>query len=334
MKALKIILVTIAAIIGVLFIITLFLPSEMHVEQSITIDAPKPAVFKQVNDLKNWEKWSEWHLMDTTGIFDYSDPSSGQGAKMSWDSDDESLGSGSIEIIESKPYDYIKTRLSFYNEKFGNGEWTFNDIDGKTEVKWEMNGELGFLLKWLKGTMENEVSKQFAEGLEKIKNLAESEPAAEIEISVVDYPEKTIIAIKDTIPMGPDAIAGALSEHYGKLFNFASNNKLEFAGMPMAITHAWDSTQWIFEAALPVASQGKTETDGEIYFTTTPSGQMVHATHIGPYEGLEPVYNELMKYIQENGYQISGNSFEVYANDPTKVAPEEIRTEIYFPVTK
>ena len=42
-------------------------------------------------------------------------------------------------------------------------------------------------------------------------------------------------------------------------------------------------------------------------------------------------YN-FIAHIKKNGYEINGDSWEEYIDDPTKVPSEEVRTNIYFPV--
>ncbi len=55
----------------------------------------------------------------------------------------------------------------------------------------------------------------------------------------------------------------------------------------------------------------------------------------GPHEDFTPAYQELMEWIQSNGYQIIGPNRESYLLGPmANLAPEKYVTEIQFPVTK
>ncbi|MEP6793643.1 MAG: SRPBCC family protein, partial [Saprospiraceae bacterium] len=47
-----------------LILFSLLLPKEVTISRSITVSAPIDRVFDQVNDLRNWEKWSPWKRMD------------------------------------------------------------------------------------------------------------------------------------------------------------------------------------------------------------------------------------------------------------------------------
>ena len=64
-------------------------------------------------------------------------------------------------------------------------------------------------------------------------------------------------------------------------------------------------------------------------------GAEVAATmHKGPYEKVAGTIQALEAWIAENGYQIVGPYEEVYISEPEKTPPEELLTEIRFPVRK
>ncbi len=59
------------------------------------------------------------------------------------------------------------------------------------------------------------------------------------------------------------------------------------------------------------------------------------ALHLGPYETTGKTYDKIFAYIDKNGYKVAGPVFESYIDrDPSKVKPEELRTEIWVPVQK
>ena len=45
---------------------------------------------------------------------------------------------------------------------------------------------------------------------------------------------------------------------------------------------------------------------------------------------IQPVMYDIL--LEANGYEINGDSWEEYVDDPTTVAAEEVRTFIYFPI--
>ena len=64
------------------------------------------------------------------------------------------------------------------------------------------------------------------------------------------------------------------------------------------------------------------------------SVQVAATMHKGPYDEVGKTYEALARWIFENGYEIAGVTEEVYFSDPEKTPPEELLTEVRFPVRK
>lgn len=61
-------------------------------------------------------------------------------------------------------------------------------------------------------------------------------------------------------------------------------------------------------------------------------GKAVQTMYVGPYSDEGPVIAEMHKYIQENGYSLSGHHHEIYLSDPRKCAPEKLKTILRQPI--
>ena len=59
---------------------------------------------------------------------------------------------------------------------------------------------------------------------------------------------------------------------------------------------------------------------------------MARIVHKGPFEQSAATYRQLFTWIAQQHKKIVGPTREVYLNDPRKVPPEEIVTEIYAPI--
>jgi len=57
MRSLKLFIVAVVVLLAFLFVITLFLPSQVTVSKSITIDIGKNKVTEQILDFNNWKNW-------------------------------------------------------------------------------------------------------------------------------------------------------------------------------------------------------------------------------------------------------------------------------------
>ena len=84
------------------------------------------------------------------------------------------------------------------------------------------------------------------------------------------------------------------------------------------------------EVVIPVSM--RIEEVEEITCYELPGGPMAKIIHKGPYEGSAQSYRALFAWIAENRKKIAGPTREVYLNDPKKVSPEELLTEIYAPL--
>ena len=64
------------------------------------------------------------------------------------------------------------------------------------------------------------------------------------------------------------------------------------------------------------------------------AAEYAFAIHKGPYDQVGPVWGAIAGWIPANGYRIVGAPQEVYLSDPNSAPPEELLTEIRFPVKK
>lgn len=172
------------AVLLVLFVIVVALrPSDFAVTRSATISAPPAAVFAQVNDFHNWEKWSPWARIDPSMQQTYEGAAAGQGAVYTWNGNSQ-VGQGRMTITESRPNEKIHIHLEFMKPFAGvcPTDFTFTSQAGQTVVNWSMTGRHTFIPKaiGLFMNMEKMIGGQFEQGLAQMKGVAESmaSPAA------------------------------------------------------------------------------------------------------------------------------------------------------------
>lgn len=176
MKFLKWVAISIGTLIAFFLIVAIFLPAEFRVERSIVINAPIENVYTQVADFKNWEHWMPWLEMERTADYTISNPSIGVDARMSWIGD--TVGSGSITVVEDHAPNSIKSKL-----EFGEGDiisdqiWTFESTPEGTKVLWAIEGEAAYPLMRYMGLMfDSMAGPDFERGLAKLKKFVEGMP--------------------------------------------------------------------------------------------------------------------------------------------------------------
>ncbi len=149
---------------------------QMRVSRSIVIEAPSEQVFLQVNNFRNWSKWSPWAEMDPNQQTDFEGPLSGVGARMSWDGNKD-VGQGINTITVSEPNKRIQTRLEFLKpfKATNNAEFIFEEQNNQTRVTWSMTGTKNFIMKAIGLVMDCDkmIGPQFETGLSNLKQLVE-----------------------------------------------------------------------------------------------------------------------------------------------------------------
>ena len=165
------------ALVLLLIIISLFLPSQFEVESSILINADEEVIFDQLNDLRNWENWDPFIKSDSTITSEYSDPSYGMGAKSTWISDNS--GGGTLVITGSVKNKTVRTQLFMKNE-FGESilfeEKTLELVSAGTRVTSRMQSDLGWspLNKYGSLLIKKRVLEDYKKGLQNLKDYCEN----------------------------------------------------------------------------------------------------------------------------------------------------------------
>jgi hypothetical protein len=173
---LKKILLGVAAALLVLVIVIALQPATFHVERSVTIAAPPPAVVAQVNDFHAWRAWSPWEKLDPNLKRSYEGPPAGVGAKYAWVGNND-VGEGRMTIEKSEP-SQIAIRLEFLKPfaATNTATFTFAKDDASTKTTWAMDGKNNFMSKafHLVMDMDKLIGADFERGLAAMKVAAET----------------------------------------------------------------------------------------------------------------------------------------------------------------
>ena len=133
---------------------------------------------------------------------------------------------------------------------------------------------------------------------------------------------------------------GQMKDGFPKLFHWITALGVAPDGMPSAVflSDPKETSEEEAEWELWIPFAGDTPPSGpnekglgikQIEPTTIAS-----TTHRGPYNGMEPTYQALQRWIGENRYTVTGPPREIYLSDADEVPAEEYLTEIQIPVSK
>ena len=341
MKILKGIGVVIVLLIAIYVILGFIGPADYRVERSIEIEAPLSIVFDQTSKFENWGAWSPWAKIATDTKYTIENDNQEVGAKMSWESDHKDVGHGSMMISDVVKNEKVLYTLSFVKpfEMTSKGGFIYTQEASGINLVWYDSGDIPFFqrpMMLLLFDVEKKVGPMFEKGLADIKEICEkmnAEPSIEVSEETVE--RKSILYISESSSIMPDVIGEKMGAAYGEIMALMGVARLDMASAPMAITKKYSLEEMTceFDAAIPVANLPEDLIlDGRIEKGETYAGKALKTVHVGSYIKLKATYDGMLAYIKAKGYEINGNSWEEYIDDPAEVAEAERRTLIYFPV--
>jgi effector-binding domain-containing protein len=329
MKKLGLILLVIILLFA---FVSAFLPGKIHVDRSITINAPAAKVFGQVNDLTTWKNWSYWDQIDPNMKSEFEGPSSGAGAIHKWTSENDSVGTGSLTIVESTGPNSITTSLTF-EQMTSMGGWTFADSPEGTVATIFMDIEMPFYARIFPGLMMNGwLGKDFEKTLAGLKKHCESLPvetAASWEVETLTTSPATAMSIRMTTNMSE--ISQKLGEAYGKIMESMKKQNLHQSGPVFAIYHKWSESEIEMEPGITVDKAGKD--DGDVKPLELKAVKVMKLDYYGDYPGTEKAHYFLDEWAKKNNVNIVGAPWEEYVTDPMS-EPDTSKwlTRIFYPV--
>jgi hypothetical protein len=184
------------AVVAVAVIVVLggfLIPQQWTVTREITIAAPAEAIYVQVANLRNWQRWAPWNMeKDKTQVYTYEGPAMGVGAKWLWTS--EKMGQGYLLINKAEP------RLGIVYELFIDmnnmqstmkGVMDFKEHGENTIVTWTDHGDSGTNLvkRWMSLLIGKMLGDEMEDGLKKLKALVEKQKTEANNVPEVDEDE-------------------------------------------------------------------------------------------------------------------------------------------------
>jgi effector-binding domain-containing protein len=131
----------------------------------------------------------------------------------------------------------------------------------------------------------------------------------------------SMATIGDDIAAGFDQVRAAIEGLGVRLF-----------GRPFIVFHGRfdDVTGGDIEICRPVASPFHGVE--EVYGTEVPGGIFACTMHRGSYDEMAPAYVAVFTWMDGHGFEPSGPPREYYLNDPETTKPDDLLTEIAFPI--
>lgn len=131
------------------------------------------------------------------------------------------------------------------------------------------------------------------------------------------------------IPEGYETLYGWLGQHGIKT---NGSPRAVFVSDPLEV----DEDEALWELWAPVCGElAESEPDGSgVGIKRIEPHLFACATHVGDYDEMDALYDQLTEWIAGQGYRIVGPAEEIYRSDPETVPPEEYVTDVRFPIAR
>jgi hypothetical protein len=178
LKFLKRLLFWILALIALVLVVALFLPTKFNVKRSAVISQPKDSIYNYVSLLENQEKYGVWWQADPKMEVTHSGTDGQPGFTTTWRSKNAEVGSGQQKIMALQPGQRIDLELQFF-EPFESTNKSFmstQQIDSTTtQVTWGISGEMPYPgnIMSLFIDMEKQLGTDLEKGLKNLKRILE-----------------------------------------------------------------------------------------------------------------------------------------------------------------
>lgn len=334
----KILIILVILLIGG-FIYVYLQPNQYDVKRTHFIKAPANLVFEELIDFKNWKKWGPWYETDSSIEASYPELTKGVGGSYSWTSKDGSGSMKTIALVENKSIDQ---KLKFGDFEPSNVYWKLNETNGGTEVTWGMKADpVPFMLKFfgaISGGMEKMLGPMEEKGLQNlekvvlnnIKNNPNVLKKYKIgEISEINLPKQQFIGyhLKAKI----NELPKLFEEYLPKAgMHAAKNNAIPQDYTPGAIYTKWDEEKGLTEFYIGLFTENLNPAPN-MQKITIPASKIIKLTKYGNYgEGDQEAHNNIASYMNNKKLKFGQYIWEKYMNDPSKVKPKEIQTDIFY----
>lgn len=303
---------------------------KMHIERSISINAPTPNVYKVISDFNDWRPWSPWLCMEPEAKVTVADDAK------SYEWEGNRTGTGNMKIVKEIENEFIDYDLNFLTpwKSHAKTNFTLSSEGNSTKVTWVMDSSLPFFMFFMKGMMEAFVGADYERGLDMLKvYVEEGEVPSKMEfVGNKSFSGCRWIGIKKDCSI--DQMAPEMIADFGKLRSLGEEKELSEFKMA-TIYHKWNLPKnKVSYTACMVMKEIPSEIPTGFVSGEIPEVSSYVLRHVGSYRQLGNAWSTLYSMHRNKEFKPKKgiNPFEIYENNPQTTPEKELITDVYFPV--
>jgi DNA-binding transcriptional MerR regulator len=195
--------------------------------------------------------------------------------------------------------------------------------------------QLRGMLRLKRAELEEELAEteaRLAQVEARLRLIEQEEDMSKYDVIVKKVDSFMVASVRGVVPTPPEQ--GTL---WDQLEGHLAAQDVRPKGPCLSLYHddEYKEQDWDIEVCEPIDAE-LPETENVRVRELPPIKLMASTVHHGPFATLDQAYEVLMKWIDENGYQISGPAREVYLQSPQDPGDQHdpsTVTEVQFPVT-
>jgi effector-binding domain-containing protein len=139
-----------------------------------------------------------------------------------------------------------------------------------------------------------------------------------------------LLALTHRTPVTMQTMGDGIGAAFGVLVEHAAKTGANWAGPPFILYPETCEGEFEIAVCMPVVP-GAVGGD-RVALEEVPGGSVASTVHVGPYNEVGKAYVALQKWMTDNGRRPAGMMREIYLNDPDSVPPEQLMTEVDWPI--
>lgn len=152
----------------------------------------------------------------------------------------------------------------------------------------------------------------------------------ETEIELIRAAPRHYVGIRRTVPV--TELQPFFAAVLPQMAKWIAARGITPTSAPMAVWREMNMETGIADTHAGFFVDTAVEGDGEISAGTTAEGEVLKLVHVGGYDTMGKSWMKVYARAKELGCR-PGAGWEIYVDDPTTVAADEMKTEIYLPLS-